>query len=534
LFLLLIIFFAIVVNMRVDMKETQMEREYEEGYSISEEELFRISSDGFATWVGGLTSTTDFCPTSGCNNQAYECYKKSELGESSLGEVVMKRCEHKRIFGMSVQQDETIEVDLTGASGALSVSWEGAPAVSAMLVCRDNAPPAYDPLLLTIRHTCEELDTGSGVPPDEHCETVTFNVDIPAGPDRIMILGVTSRDNVLIQNATFSSGGTNYNLMSSSSGPSVYEPCVSDPTCKVDMVTEMLYLLDPPIGTGTVTLNMGQCNHGADWERAILVFGTVWKNFDRFNSFEIDHWEDSGEREVHSWGELIIPDKPSITIPSVTGRTILVDLIGFQSALEPIVGSDQNVAGRHVSGELGFSSHSGGMSWQSGYYGGEMTWANPSGMRPDFWTMVVGSFDLNEDLGSIYGSAGDYSNVRMVICQSGSGTCTMNGVPSANGFEEIATAKATGPFNLDVCGTGTPVLLRLRAIGAAATDISVVSDNSSLPPQMEEIRVQSFPEGIDNAEELSAPEVYTLTMINKRLPSLFDYVLFVSEGGVSK
>ncbi|MFC1780100.1 hypothetical protein ACFLY9_00175 [Patescibacteria group bacterium] len=273
LFLLLLIFFAIVVNVRVDIKETQLEREYEEGYSIGEEELLKITSDGFGTWVGGLTSTTKFCPTSGCNSRAYTCYEKSGLGENSLGEVVMKRCEHNEIFGMTVGQDETIEVDLTGASGTLSVGWSGAPAVSAMLVCRD----------------------------------------------------------------------------------------------------------------------------------------------------------------------------------SVTG---------------------------------------------------------------------------------------DYSNTRMAVCRgvvASGGVCdeSIGQAYSISGFESIATAKATGPFNLDMCTT-EPVLLRLRAIGAAATDISVTSDNSNLPSQMEEIRVQSFSEGISNAEELSAPEVYTLAMINKRLPSLFDYVLFVSEGDVSK
>ncbi len=274
LLLLLIIVLAIIVNVKVDLKETQMEREYERGYSIAEEELFDISSEGYDLSNYDTLSSEEmnkFCPSDECVGGTWECGKKSGMGEEGESAVIVKRCVHHAIRDMTIEQDQTLEAYVNGASGELNLTWQGAPAMSVMLVCKDGS--------------------------------------------------------------------------------------------------------------------------------------------------------------------------------------------------------------------------------------------------------------------------GDYENVRASICLSGSGNC--GGGINTNGFTTETIAKDElnvdhdAPLNMD---DGCPVsyepeLLRLRAIGGEATAVTLTGD---LPQQMEEIRVQSFTEGIELAEGLSAPEVVTMTMIRKRLPSIFDYVLFVANGDVSK
>jgi len=278
--LLLLIVLAIITNVRVDIKETQMEREYEKGYSIAEEELFIISANGYqASGYSGLEGDElNFCPTTGCSSGDWECVKKEGMGDDLNSTVIVKRCLQEEIRNMTIDQDQTLEADVNGASGNLTLSWGTAPAMSIMLVCK-NASNAY-------------------------------------------------------------------------------------------------------------------------------------------------------------------------------------------------------------------------------------------------------------------------KNVRAAVCRQDTSTptpnCGMSSTPNASGFISILAARGTGPgndhpLNMSGCESGfSPELLRLRAIGGQATNITLFADNGSLPVQMEEIRVQSFTEGTGEAAELSAPEVVTISMIRKRVPALFDYVLFVAEGKVSK
>lgn len=147
LLLLTIILFAIIVNVRIDIRETQLEREYEEGYSVAEEELFKIYADSFSTWSGSaeVTAYTDtLCPSTGCEASSgpYTCFKKCNLGEEGEACVVVKRCVRHEISGMTINQDETLEVDLGGQNASaftdINVSWNGAPAISLMVVYRDG------------------------------------------------------------------------------------------------------------------------------------------------------------------------------------------------------------------------------------------------------------------------------------------------------------------------------------------------------------------------------------------------------------
>jgi hypothetical protein len=273
--LLLLIVLAIITNVRVDIKETQMEREYETGYSIAEEELFKISANGYQVGAALSGDEDNFCPTTGCIGGSWECSKKTGVGGDLNNTVIVKRCEQHSINNMTIDQDQTLEVDLNDngsyASGNLTLTWYTAPAMSIMLICKDGA--------------------------------------------------------------------------------------------------------------------------------------------------------------------------------------------------------------------------------------------------------------------------GNYKNVRAAVCRTGRGNCGMSSTPNASGFISISDAQ-TGlnlehPLNMSGCGTSfAPELLRIRAIGGQATNVSVTGGN--LPPQMEEIRVQSFTEGTALATELSAPEVVTVSMIQKRVPALFDYVLFVANGEVRK
>jgi len=275
LLLLMIIVLAIITNVKVDIKETQMEREYERGYALAEEELFEITASGYEEADYDSLSTEEvskFCPdNSTCIGGAWDCSKKTKIGDEGEGAVIVKRCEHHSINDMTIEKDQTLEAYVRGADGVLSLSWNGAPAMSIMLVCK----------------------------------------------------------------------------------------------------------------------------------------------------------------------------------------------------------------------------------------------------RGD-----------------------DYTNVRASVCNSNAPTCSMSGVSGFISLTDAAdhTSKHDAPLDMEMnhgCPAGySPELLRLRAIGSQATAVTLTGDD--LPPQMEEVRVQSFTEGLDDAEGLSAPEVVTYKMIRKRLPSIFDYVLFVANGDVSK
>jgi len=151
LLLLMIIVFAVIVNVRVDIRETQIEREYEKGYSSAEEEIFKISVDGFANWNNDIESSgegycSDVQTESFGDYESYCSYPDFDVcclvQGGSEGDKIIKRKSHNSIFGISIKQDETLEVnvDSPAITGDFDiVSWENAPAMSIMLVCRDNA-----------------------------------------------------------------------------------------------------------------------------------------------------------------------------------------------------------------------------------------------------------------------------------------------------------------------------------------------------------------------------------------------------------
>lgn len=133
-------------------------------------------------------------------------------------------------------------------------------------------------------------------------------------------------------------------------------------------------------------------------------------------------------------------------------------------------------------------------------------------------------------------SNGDYYNKRALVCRAGSGTCS---TIENQGFSSISDAgnsvQTEAPLLVGQCSDpNEPVLLRFRAIGGQAINVNIDGDGFDIPAQMEEIRAQAFPKGIGEAENTASPEIYTLKMISKRVPALFDYVLFVAEGGVDK
>ena len=118
-----------------------------------------------------------------------------------------------------------------------------------------------------------------------------------------------------------------------------------------------------------------------------------------------------------------------------------------------------------------------------------------------------------------------YSAIRSAVCRTGDDDCGLSG---ASGFLENTNVPA---LNMNHTNCVEPRLLRLRAIGGPATiNVCSASDTCGLPPQMEEVRAQAFAAGgfeEDVYVGLPGTEVQTLKMVNKRLPSLFDYVLFI-------
>jgi hypothetical protein len=121
-------------------------------------------------------------------------------------------------------------------------------------------------------------------------------------------------------------------------------------------------------------------------------------------------------------------------------------------------------------------------------------------------------------------ASNEYSVSRFAVCKSGS-------CPS--GSSGFLTAPAAG-YVVNVttgCTGATPWLMRIRAVGSDASNVTV---SGILPPQMEDVRVQGYTKTAGETASLPGPEVYTKKMIHKRLPALFDYVLFVANGDVGK
>ncbi|MDD3648001.1 MAG: hypothetical protein PHS44_05915 [Candidatus Dojkabacteria bacterium] len=138
---LLFILFAILLTVRTDIKETALEREYEQGYSVAEEELFQIGADGLDGWkadnVGNISNAygTEY---QGFCDGVPECWLECGLGEDGDSCVIVKVKYIKNIHDMTITQDETLEVLLDPADGNLDVTWQGAEAMSVILVCKDG------------------------------------------------------------------------------------------------------------------------------------------------------------------------------------------------------------------------------------------------------------------------------------------------------------------------------------------------------------------------------------------------------------
>jgi len=130
LLLLFIIVIAIVVNVRTDMKEVQVEREYEKAYSIAEGELVKITANSFETWVEGdgvsniiPDGLTSFCPSDGCSSGDWECNYKCGLGESGNSCVLVKTCSQNSVEDRAIYKDQTFEVNLEDSSGNIEFGW---------------------------------------------------------------------------------------------------------------------------------------------------------------------------------------------------------------------------------------------------------------------------------------------------------------------------------------------------------------------------------------------------------------------------
>lgn len=164
--LLMMVLFAIVANVRVDIKEVQVEREYESGYSVAEEELLKISSDGFDTWEnnispGDIVSNTSwpsnlnsFCDTL----NGYTCTLIKNRGAEGNSYIMVKRKTRNDIIGMTIEKDDVLEVNVNGATGILTVGWDVPPtgtstALSLMLVCRDTATGNYQSVRAVVCHS---------------------------------------------------------------------------------------------------------------------------------------------------------------------------------------------------------------------------------------------------------------------------------------------------------------------------------------------------------------------------------------------
>lgn len=152
LLLLFIILISIVVNVKVDIKETQLEREYESGYTIAESELLIVAEGDYQDWVKDgnvykVTSDRDayqFCPNSStlqqdnCDTGEWDCQVKCDLGEDGESCVMMKRCVQNEVAGATIKKDKTLEIALDSGTSEVNVTWQGAPAVSAMLIYEMN------------------------------------------------------------------------------------------------------------------------------------------------------------------------------------------------------------------------------------------------------------------------------------------------------------------------------------------------------------------------------------------------------------
>lgn len=126
--ILMILLLAIMVNLRGDIRETQSEREYEKGYSISEDEVFQMAQD-IDDWVGtaNITSQTSDCPDDaasipGIDIKTCTTYFLDRLGDDGLGAATCWEYEVSNIRDVEIRKDEALEIQLDGYNGSVSFS----------------------------------------------------------------------------------------------------------------------------------------------------------------------------------------------------------------------------------------------------------------------------------------------------------------------------------------------------------------------------------------------------------------------------
>ncbi len=141
LFVLFIVVLGVIVNVRVDVKEAQLERNYESGYAKAENVLFDIKSSGFdpdnyISYSGSLCSGG-----SECDGGSYECFKY-DSDEDGSEDTIIKVCDIRGLSLVTIPRDDTYELTLEGMSRSddiSNVSWDTAPAISMMLVCSNGS-----------------------------------------------------------------------------------------------------------------------------------------------------------------------------------------------------------------------------------------------------------------------------------------------------------------------------------------------------------------------------------------------------------
>lgn len=138
-------------------------------------------------------------------------------------------------------------------------------------------------------------------------------------------------------------------------------------------------------------------------------------------------------------------------------------------------------------------------------------------------------------IGVVSSNSTDYFSRKLSVkCDpSWSNFYTLNNM---NGFTSYSFDISA--YNLIPSGS-TTAIMRIRAIigGNDPSSKMIFTDvhgeeGSNFPNQMVEYRCKSRPSGIEGGQP--EPDVYTRKMLRHRLPSIFDYVLFVGEGAVEK
>jgi hypothetical protein len=155
LLLLFVIVFAVVSNVLVDIKEVQITREYEKAYSIAESELIKISKDTSTTWVdqneaqlihpdttvNGL-NLSNFCPS-----EDFSCYWACGFGDDKKACVILKSKGGNTGTGtIPIDKDDVLEIplDTMNSNSIIDLSWTGAPAIAATLICRSQVGSVWN------------------------------------------------------------------------------------------------------------------------------------------------------------------------------------------------------------------------------------------------------------------------------------------------------------------------------------------------------------------------------------------------------